>query len=120
VTAHGRLREWSHGALHAFLEPTETGYRLRLTDSRAGALGVGLLMGGTFVAFGFIAFVALVSKGNPGLRMLIPLLFGLGGGGAMALSALSLPGWARAQERKLEHISAFARTLLAVPPPGDE
>ena len=44
VTSHGGLREWSHGSVQAFIEPTEIGHRLRLTDSNA-AVG-GIVLGG--------------------------------------------------------------------------
>ncbi len=37
VTSHGSLREWSHGGLHAFIEPTETGHNERTVASQMGA-----------------------------------------------------------------------------------
>ena len=63
VTSHGTLREWSYGALHAFVEPAETGYRLRLTDSCAAALGVSTVFGGLFLAMGLLITVVLLARG---------------------------------------------------------
>lgn len=120
VTSHGTMREWTHGTLHAFVEPTETGYRLRLADSRAAALGGGLVSGGFFLGFALLMLIALLSKDDPGIKLLIPVLFALAGGGVMALSAVTLPGWAREQERRMESISRFAGSLLGAPVPTDE
>jgi hypothetical protein len=119
VTAHGSMREWAHSSFHAFVEPTETGYRLRMTDSRAAALGVGVLFGGFLVAFASVILIALLSKEDPGLRLLIPALFGLGGVGVTTGSAIGLPAWASEQEKRMEHISKFAATLLAAPASAD-
>lgn len=120
VSSHGSLREWTYGSLHAFIEPTETGYRLRLTNSRASVLGVGTFMGGMFMALGLLVFIALLAKGDTGTKMLIPILFSGGGAGLIALAAMSLPGWARVQEKRMEHICSYAVSLLAAPGKPDE
>jgi len=115
VTSHGSLREWSNGTLQAFVEPTDTGYRLRMTDSRAAVLGVAVFFGGVLLSFATMILVALLSKGDPGLRLVIPLLFGLGGGGVTAVTAMTLPGWAREQEKRMEHMRRYSVSLLAAP-----
>lgn len=38
VVSHGDLREWTNGNLHASVEPTETGYRLRLGTLKTSAV----------------------------------------------------------------------------------
>jgi hypothetical protein len=119
VTSQGSLREWSNGFLHAFIEPTETGHRLRLTDSRAGAV-VGMGFGGFLLAFALLIFVVLLGKEDPGFRFAVPAFFSLIGGGLIAGSAMSLPGWAREQERRMEHINRRAVSLLALPGPKDD
>ena len=119
MTSQGSLREWSNGFLHAFIEPTETGHRLRLTDSRAGAV-VGMGFGGFLLAFGLLIFVVLLGKEDPGFRFAVPAFFSLIGGGLIAGSAMSLPGWAREQERRMEHINRRAVSLLALPEPKDD
>ena len=119
VTSHGSLREWSYGTLHAFVEPAETGYRLRLTDSFAAALGVSTMFGGFFLALGALTTVILLAREDAGLRYLVGLFMSAGGGGAMAFTALSAPRWARTQEERMEHIARFAATLLAAPAPDE-
>ena len=119
VASRGSVREWSYGSLHAFVEPTESGYRLRLTDSFAAPLGVGTVFGGLFLALGLLITVILLSREDAGLRFLVGAFMATGGGGAMALTALSAPGWARRQEQRMEHISRFTSALLAAPSPDE-
>ena len=119
VTSQGSLREWSYGALHAFVEPTEHGYRLRLTDSYAAPLGVSTVLGGFFLVLGLLTTVILLSREDAGLKFLIGTFMSAAGGGAMALTALSAPGWARTQEQRMEHISRFAAGLLGASAPED-
>ena len=113
VTSHGGLREWSHGTLHAFIEPTETGHRLRLTDSSAAVAGI--FLGGFVLAFAALITVVLLGKDDPGFKFAVPAFFSLIGGGLVAGSAISLPRWAREQERRMEHISSYAVSLLGLP-----
>jgi hypothetical protein len=118
LTSHGSLREWSHGTLHAFIEPTETGHRLRLTDSSAAVAGI--VLGGSVLAFGLFLLVVLLGKGDPGFRLVVPAFFSLIGGGLVAGSVMSLPKWAREQERRMEYISRHAVSLLGLPGSRDE
>jgi hypothetical protein len=120
VTSHGRLREWSNGTLHTFMEPTEAGHRLRLADSRVTPVG-GIALGGFFLAFALLIFVVLLGKDDPGFRFAVPGLFSLLGGSLVAGNVLALPSWAREQERRMEHIGRYAVSLLASPESqGDE
>lgn len=115
VLSHGSLREWSNGTLHAFVEPVETGYRLRLTDSREAALGAGILVGGFLLAFALLILLVLLGRDNAGSRLFVPLFFGLGGSAAIGLTAKALPGWAGEQEKRMEHICGFATSMLSSP-----
>lgn len=118
VTSHGRLRVWSHERVEVFIEPTETGYRLRMTDANAAVGGV--FLGGFFMAFALLIFVVLLGKVDPGFRFAVPAFFSLIGGGMVAGSALALPKWASLQERRMEHISRHAVSLLASPSSTDD
>ncbi len=118
VTSQGGLREWSHGKVQAFIEPTETGHRLRLADSNAAV--VGIVAGGFLLAFALMILVVLLGKDDPGFRLAVPAFFSLLGGGLIAGSALSLPKWAREQEKRMEHISRHAVSLLALPESTDD
>ena len=113
VTSHGGLREWSHGLVHAFIEPTATGHRLRLTGSNAAVAGI--FGGGFLLAFALLILVVLLGKDDPGFKFAVPAFFSLLGGGLAVGSAISLPRWAREQERRMEHICKHAVSLLALP-----
>jgi hypothetical protein len=115
LTSHGDLREWSDGFMHAFVEPTEAGHRLRLTDSREAAMA-GLAAGGLLIAFAVLIFVVLLGKDDPGFRFAVPVFFSLLGGGLIAATVTALPRWAREQERRMEHVCTRAASLLALPP----
>lgn len=110
MTSHGDLREWSHGKLHAFIEPTETGHRLRLADSNAAVAGV--VLGGFVVAFALLILVVLLGKGDPGVRLAVPAFFFLLGGSLVVGSLISLSRWVPEQERRMRHISERAVALL--------
>ncbi len=113
VTSHGSLREWSSGNVHVFIEPTATGHRLRLADSNAAVAGI--VAGGFLLAFALLILVVLLGKDDPGFRFAVPAFFSLLGGGLVTGSAISLPRWAREQEKRMEHISRHALSLLALP-----
>ena len=115
VTSHGNIREWTNGNLHAVLEQTEAGHRLRLGTSKGNAMEV-IALGAAGLFMALIMLVALVSKGKLGLELLLPALFALAGGGALVSNFLRLPRWAEERERQMEHIANRARALLEAPP----
>ena len=111
VTSHGNLREWSNGNLHAFVEPTETGHRLRLTTVKGSAMEMNVV-GGVLLMFALMVFIILLGKDDPGARFVIPLFFALLGGGAVASNVLGLPRWANEREQQMEYIASRARALI--------
>lgn len=80
MSSAGGLREWSNGSLHAFIEPTSTGYRLRLADSMGGAAVVATFVGGFFLAFALLILLVLLGKTDPGARFVVPAFFSVIGG----------------------------------------
>lgn len=119
MTSDGGLRAWSHGTLHAFLEPTEAGHRLRLVDSRETTVGL-MAVGGFFLAFALLILVILLGKDDPGFRFAVPVFFSAIGGSLIAGGVMSLPRWAREQERRMEIIATHAVSLLGLPMPNDD
>lgn len=119
VTSHGSLREWSNGNLHAFHEPTDDGYRLRMTTFREVTYSW-TAMGSMFLVMSVIMFVAMASKGKLGLELVLPMFFGAAGIGALASNMLQLPRWAREREQQMEHIAERARTLLEASTADDD
>jgi uncharacterized membrane protein YccC len=72
-------------------------------------------MGGFFLAFALLILVVLLGKDDPGFRFAVPVFFSLIGGTLVAGSVMALPRWAREQERRMEHITTHALSLLAPP-----
>lgn len=106
--------------MNAFIEPTEAGHRLRLAASNDTPVA-GMVLGGIFLALALFIFVVLLGKDALDFRLAIPAFFSLIGGGLVAGSGMALPAWARDQEKRMEHISRHAVSLLALPAPtGDE
>ena len=126
LTGHGRIREWSNGNLHAVIEPTETGTRLRMATTKSEA-AAWVTMGFSLIIMAVIMTVALVAKDKTGLELIIPALFALFGVGGLGLNALSLQRWAGEREQQMAHIGARAREMLRapaaegplMPPPSD-
>ncbi len=120
VMSHGGVREWANGNLHAFLEPTETGHRLRLTTLKGGAMGL-ITVAGAGLALGLILLTLLLTTGVSPVRLELftMLLVGIGGG-ALASNVLSLPRWAREREGQMEYIAGRVRALVGERSQGDE
>ena len=120
VRLHGGIREWTHGTLHAFLEPTETGHRLRLYTQKIGA-GFLNRVGATGLAVGLSLITVLLTTGQSPVFMELALISSmLIGGGALAPNVLRLPRWAREREGQMEDIAGQVRGLIKEPPQGEE
>jgi hypothetical protein len=104
-TSHGSVHQWSNGNLHALLEPTATGHRLRFwtlkSDARASMV-TGLAILGVAAAVGVAAVVAgQLGPALPGIALLS--MVGLG---MVANGALRVPGWARLRGRQMDSLGA--------------
>jgi hypothetical protein len=110
--SRGDVREWRNGNLHAYIEPTASGYRLRLGTTKSDAVAVtGLGIGGLALA----AAVSLVvlTTGNLPADIVKPIILGLAGSGTLAFNAVRLPRWASQREEQMEYIAARAREIIA-------
>jgi hypothetical protein len=122
--SRGEVREWTNGNLNAFVEPTPTGYRLRLATTKANGLALNR-MGAASLMMALVTIVLLYVTGALAEEMLAPVMLSMMGGGALAWNALRLPGWAQEREEQMEVIAVRAAALLAPPPapslagPGD-
>lgn len=108
--SHGGLRAWTNGNLHAYVEPTEAGHRLRLgtTKSNAPVLG-GLGVAGILLGLALtLMILAGVSDGNVAGAVFVAAMGAL----ALAANAVRLPRWAGEREGQMEHIAARARSLI--------
>ena len=113
VGSHGGLRHWTNGNLHAYVEPTESGHRLRLGSLKSTAMAMSN-MGMVGIGFGLVMLVVLFLSGRIASEgFFIPLLFGAMGGAALTSAALTLPGWAREREAQMEYIAGRAVAMLS-------
>lgn len=112
LTSSGALRQWTNGNLHALLEPTATGHRLRLgtlNGAARTAMGSGLAVLGVAASLAFATLLSGdVGHALPGIALLATT-----GAGLFANAALRLPRWARLRERQMEAIAG------RLPPPAD-
>jgi hypothetical protein len=112
LNAQGGLREWRNGNLHACVEPTATGWRLRLGTLKSSAPAAAVIGSGAVVIGGAIGVMSLLT-GGVGEQLLGPALIGIGGMATLAYNALRLPRWADTRARQMEHVAARARTIVA-------
>lgn len=111
ISAHGGIREWRNGNLHAALEPTQSGYRLRLGTLKGDASGINAL-GATGLAAGVLTSAALWLSGEMGDALLTGAFFTASGVAAFVTNALRLPRWANKREQQMEHIAARLAQML--------
>lgn len=109
VRAAGSLREWSNGNLQALIEPTPTGYQLRLGTVKGNArasIATGAL------ALGIVVFDATVVGAHGALPHALPAFAVLGTVAAALLAngTIGLSRWAR---RRREQFDAIVARLTA-------
>ena len=104
IRVQGSLRQWSNGNLHALLEPTPTGYQLRLGTSK-GDVRPSVLVGAC--ALGMAGFVTLMSGLHGTFESALPAILALAGAGASFIgnSVLRLPKWARLRQKQMDDIA---------------
>ena len=120
VMSHGGVREWTNGNLHAFLEPTATGHRLRLRTHKGSAMALNRI-GVAGLAMGLILFTLFLATGRTPVAMELAMIVSVGlGAGALASNMLTLPGWAREREGQMEYIAGRVGALLGEGPQGED
>ena len=109
--SRGEVRAWTNGNLHAYVEPSRTGYRLRMGTVKGDALGLNRLAGLGVVSGAIVALIPLL--GGAGAADLgAGLALGGMGAGTMLFNALRLPRWAREREEQMDHIVERVRELV--------
>jgi hypothetical protein len=117
VKSDGSLRQWANGNLHAFLEPTGTGQRLRIRTVKGDARG--MIIGG--LAMLGVVTVTLMSaavKGAIGADtgfLFSQAVLATGGAAMFGLGAFRLPRWARLRRRQMEDVAARIAVVASVP-----
>ncbi len=118
VTSLGGAREWTNGNLHAFLEPTATGHRLRLGTLKGNAVAL-ITTGAAGLALGLALLTLFIGEQLPGAAM-VALLIALAGGGTLGANMLRLPRWAREREGQMEYIAGRVVALVGERSEGEE
>jgi len=110
-STHGETREWVNGNLHAVVEPTRTGYRLRLATIKGDALALNRMGAFGIIAGALVGVTSLVG-GDPASAVSGAVMFGSIAAGAFTFNALRLPRWARLREQQMKEIAERTRALL--------
>ncbi len=119
VSSHGGVREWTNGNLHAFLEPTATGHRLRLRTHKGSAMPL-ITIGAAGLALGLTLVTLFVFEELGRAAIVLPLLMAGMGGGVLAANMLNLPRWAREREGQMEYIAGRVGALVGQRPQQEE
>ncbi|HEU4882800.1 MAG TPA: hypothetical protein VFT45_11155 [Longimicrobium sp.] len=117
--SQGDVRMWANGNLQAYVEPTPTGYRLRLKTTKGDAMGLNQMGGIGLVTALVWLMIILVGSGMSEL-LFIPVMMAFMGGGALAYNALRLPGWGLEREQQMAEIAIRTRSLLGAAPPDPQ
>ena len=113
VEQDGSLRHWWNGNLHAFVEPSASGYRLRM--HMLNEYWRGVLTGSmVFLAMGIMFILTLAASGDFMVvwdKTIFMSIFAMAGLGGLGLSAYRLPRWVREREQQMEAVAARAVEL---------
>jgi hypothetical protein len=124
ITTHGTLREWSNGNLHAWVEPIEGGYRLRMGTLKGDARARNALGAGGMVAsvawFASLAFWGVPASFADVALYLGPILLGGGGISALISNRVRLPRWAQQRNEQMAHIATRIRSIMGSDTRADE
>lgn len=118
VGSSGSVRQWTNSNLHAYVEPTEAGYRLRLGTLKGNARVMNM-MGLAGMGMGMVLLIASLLTGGPADDLFAPVVFGAMGAAAFLSNLIRLPRWARQREEQMEYIAARARALIGSEPDRD-
>lgn len=109
VRRDGGLRGWTNGNLHAFVEPTGSGYRLRMGTTKGSSRQ--LLMGGAGLLVLSLVMALLAALGDSGSLDSAGTLLAVGAG-MIGWGALKLPAWARERRRQMDELGERTRARL--------
>ena len=121
MSSQGSLKHWSNGNLQVWLEPTETGHRVRFGTVKGSApwmFSAGLLASAVSLVGEVTAVLTGVAH-DVGLVVSFGVLGAIGIGTAAA-TALRLPRWASTRKSQMEELGARASAMALKPPPDPD
>jgi hypothetical protein len=113
IQVQGGLREWSNGNLHALVEPTADGWRLRM-GTRKGNAAASLVSGSFLLLFAVIVGLVglLLGDGDPTAILSSVAILGGVGATVVGVGAGQLPGWARERRAQMEGVGERTEAML--------
>jgi len=118
-SSRGEVREWSNGNLHAYVEPTEAGHRLRMGTTKGEAEPLNRF-GAFSLVLALVTAILIVMGGRIDEDFVIPVMLALMGSLSLATNAIRLPSWAGERERQMEQIGERAVALLSAGPTAQD
>ena len=115
VVSQGGLQEWANGNLHACVEPSESGYRLRLGTINGQARRLNAFAGVLFVG-GAATLVTAVIPGGVPQDGIVPAMMAASGIAAFGANILRLPRWADTRRRQMDFIAARIAAIMDAGP----
>jgi hypothetical protein len=103
MRAQGSLREWRNGNLHAYLEPTPTGSRLRLGTTKGNA-AASIAVGSLALVTSAVGGIASAASGTLSAVALGVGTLAVMGTVLLANGTLGLPRWARLRGQQMDGI----------------
>jgi len=110
VVSQGGLREWANGNLHACVEPSGDGYRLRLGTVKGDARTLNAVGAASFLAGAAGLGSALV--GGAPQDVIVPSIIVAWGIGAFGANFLRLPRWADTRRKQMDFIAARITAIM--------
>jgi hypothetical protein len=107
----GNLRAWTNSNLHAYVEPTEAGYRFRIGTLKGDAATLNWT-GAAGMLAGLILAGPLLVTGQLTESLVGPGFIGIMGAAAFAYNAVRLPRWAHEREEQMEYMAQRVQTLI--------
>jgi hypothetical protein len=115
IRQDGSFRQWTNGNLQALVEPTPSGFRLRLKTMN-GNIRRMMIMGLGSLGVGAAAFVSSAVAGTLGMDVAGMGLLGIAGAGMVGFAALQLPSWARIRKAQMDEITTRVAEANALQP----
>jgi hypothetical protein len=116
VVSQGGLREWANGNLHACVEPSGSGYRLRLGTVKGDARTLNAVGGITLIT-GAAGTISAVIGGAP-QDLFVPWMIAAAGIVAVGANFFRLPRWADTRRKQMDFIAARITAIMDGEPPA--